>query len=96
VREEEIVRVILLKWTEILLRFVNVGGQLRKKMEVIGHSVPPLRDLFTFVSDLKREQRSSVMCRPFKVGFLKVRKNGYITPSGSHVSSFPERVLLYP
>ena len=89
-------RVILLKWTEILLRFANVGGQLRRKMEVIGCSVLPLRDLHTFVSDLKREQRSRVTCRPFKVGFLKVRKNGYITPSGSHVSPFPERVLFYP
>lgn len=88
-------RVILLKWTEILLRFVNVGGQLRKKMEVLGHSVPPLCDLLAFVSDLKKERRWNVTCRPFKVGFLNMRKKGYITPSGSHVSSFPEQVLLY-
>jgi hypothetical protein len=87
---------ILLKWIEILLKYVNVWGQLKKITEVPGRPGPPLLDLTTFVADLKGEKPMTVTSCPFKVGFLNVRQSVCSTPLGSHASSFPDRVSLHP
>ena len=87
---------ILLKWIEILLKYVNVWGQPKKITEVLGQPDPPLLDLTMFVADLKGEKPMRVTSCPFKVGFLNVRKSVCLTPLGSHPSSFPDRVSLHP
>lgn len=87
---------ILLKWIEILLKYENVWGQPKKITEVPGQPAPPLLDLTTFVANLKGEKSMRVTSRPFKVGFLNVRKSVYLTPLGSNSSSFPDRVSLHP
>ena len=87
---------ILLKMIEILLMFVNVWGRSKKITEVPGQLDHPLLDLATVGVDLKGEKWKRETSSPFEVGFLNVRKSGCLSPSGSHASSFPERVLLHP
>jgi hypothetical protein len=87
---------IFLKMIEILLKFPNVWGRLKKITEVPGQLDHPLLDLATVVVDLKREKYKRGTSSPFEAGFLNVRKNGCQSPSGFHSFSLPERVLLRP
>jgi hypothetical protein len=87
---------ILLKWIEILLNYVNVWGRLEKITESPGQRTSPLLDLTMFVANLKGEESAKATSCPFKVGFLNVRKSVCLTPLGSRSSSFPDRVSLHP
>ena len=81
---------------EILLKFPNVWGRLKKITVVLGQLDHPLLDLATVVVDLKREKYKRKTSSPFEAKFLNVRKNSYPSPSGFHSFSLPEQVLLHP